>query len=667
MCGIAGIYNFKSAEAPRRELVEQMTDVLRHRGPDDRGFFATGPVALGMRRLSIIDLEGGAQPIGNEDGSVQVVCNGEIYNHRDLRRELESKGHRFRSRSDVEVIVHGYEEFGVEVLQKLNGMFSFALWDAASRRLFLARDRMGIKPLYYAETSAGLVFASELKALLLVPEVRRDLDPVALRQYFTWEYIPAPRTPFVGVQKVQPATFLLIDHSGVRSSVYWRLQNLPPLSDLNEATEGLRSHLMRSVRLQMEADVPVGAFLSGGLDSSAIVACLKESGKSSIHTFSIGFPEQDFNEIEHARHVAEFLGTSHRDEILQPRCLDLIQEVAGFLDEPFADNSILPTFLVSRLAREQVKVVLSGDGGDELFGGYDHYKADRIASWYARLPAGARRLLLTHLGNGDDGGHRKRGSWRRRMRRLEEALSLPADLEHARWMVRTSTAMVHADLIQEDGRAGELDPTLEPWTDSFRHSPFEERLSRQLEVDVKTFLVDDILFKVDRASMAVSLEARVPYLDHELVEYAFRIPERWKLRWLEGKWILRKAFRGRLPRRVLHRRKSGFSVPVAAWLRGDLRTLASDLLSSSRLQRQGILRVGAVDKLLHDHLNGSTDNGRALWALIMFQLWSERSAGWKSVTPAASRDRDTVPSALFGGRRDGLTGSGRVHDRGGRI
>ncbi|HET6277193.1 MAG TPA: asparagine synthase (glutamine-hydrolyzing), partial [Candidatus Polarisedimenticolia bacterium] len=522
MCGIAGVFNFRDDRPADPALVESMTDVLAHRGPDDRGFYFSGPLGLGMRRLSIIDLQGGGQPIGNEDGSVQIVFNGAIYNHRALRRELEGRGHRFRTRSDTEAIVHGYEEYGPEVVQRLNGMFAFALWDASLRRLFLARDRLGIKPLYYAETVSGIVFASELKGILEAPDVDTDLDPVALQQYLAWEYIPAPATPFRSARKLLPATRLLVDRDGVRSQAYWQLAAAAPIADPGEAREGLRWHLQRSVRLRLEADVPVGAFLSGGLDSSILVATLASIREQPIHTFSIGFAEDDFNEVGYARAVARRFGTLHEEEILRPNCLDLIEEVAGFLDEPFADNSIIPTYLVSRLARRSVKVALSGDGADELFGGYDRYKADRIAALYSRLPAAVRGAMGRWLGDGPDLHPSKRGTLRTRLRKLGNALALPAHLEHARFMVR-STAALQPGFLQSAIDRHDADAWMAPWTDAFRQSPFEPGLARQQSVDVRTYLLDDILFKTDRASMAASLEARVPYLDHELVEYAFRI------------------------------------------------------------------------------------------------------------------------------------------------
>lgn len=639
MCGIAGIFNFKNDRPADPALVESMTDVLTHRGPDARGFFISGPLGLGMRRLSIIDLQGGGQPIGNEDGSVQIVFNGEIYNHRVLRRELAARGHRFKTRSDTEVIVHGYEEFGPDVLQRLNGMFAFALWDKSQRRLFIARDRLGIKPFYYAETASGIVFASELKGILEVPDIDTELDPASLQQYLTWEYIPAPGTPFKSVRKLLPATRLLVDRDGLRSQTYWQISRGAPINDLREAKDGLRWHLQRAVKLRLESDVPVGAFLSGGLDSSTLVATLASMGEQRIHTFSIGFAEDDFNEVQYARMVADSFGTMHQEEVLRPNCLDLIEEVAGFLDEPFADNSILPTYLVSRLARRSVKVSLSGDGADELFGGYDRYKADRIAAIYSRLPAVVRQEIGRWLGNGSNMRPSKRGSLRTRLRNLDSALVLPAHLEHARWMVR-SMAALQPGFLQSSGSDPDAGSWMAPWSNAFRQSPFESGLARQLFVDVRTYLMDDILFKTDRASMAASLEVRVPYLDHELVEYAFRIPDRWKLRRLEGKWILRQAFSGMVPSKILRRRKSGFSIPIASWLRGDLRDLANDLLAPARLRRQGIFTSNTVGTFLQEHLHGKADHSRVLWALVMFQLWFDRFAGCKSrngVTDSAAQ------------------------------
>jgi len=625
MCGIAGFYNHRSGAPADRSLVGAMTEAIRHRGPDDDGFLVDGSLALGMRRLSIIDIAGGHQPMANEDRTVQLVFNGEIYNHRALRADLESRGHRFRTRSDTEVIVHGYEDHGLGVLDRLNGMFGFALWDARARRLVLARDRLGIKPLYWTVTRDGLVFGSELKSLLLHPAVGRHLDGDALRQYLAWEYIPSPRTPFMGVHKLPAATILVVEKGALRTEVYWRLRAQPPIRSEAEAGEGLRAHLERAVRLQMEADVPVGAFLSGGLDSSALVATLCAVRGGPVHTFSIGFGEEDYDETPFARQVAAALGTVHREEILRPDCRDLLEEVAAFLDEPFADNSILPTFLVSRLARREVKVALSGDGGDELFAGYEHYKAGRLLEWYGRVPAPVRKAILGLFGNGVERRPSKRGGARRRLRRLEEALSCPGFLAQARFMVRSAGAQ--RDGLIAEGAGGSPDGWLEPFAAIVGDSPFgDESLEHQQYLDLRTFLADDILVKTDRASMATSLEARVPYLDHELVEFAFRIPAGMKLRGLTGKWILRRAFRGRVPAAILRRRKSGFSVPIAAWLRHGLRPVARDLLHPARLRRQGLFRPERVGRLMDEHEAATADHGRALWALLMYQMWHDRFA-----------------------------------------
>jgi asparagine synthase (glutamine-hydrolysing) len=638
MCGIAGIYNFGSGAPAEPGLVRGMTDLLRHRGPDDRGLFASGALCIGMSRLSIIDLEGGAQPLGSEDGSIQVVCNGEIYNHLELRRELESRGHRFRSRSDAEVLVHAYEEFGDDLLSRLNGMYAFALWDGPRRRLLLARDRLGIKPLYYAFTPSGLVFASELKALMLHPEVPSDLDAAALRQYLAWEFIPAPATPYLAARKLRPASFLVASPDGARQQSYWRLEPGPPVRSVDEAAEGVLWHLDRSVRLQMFADVPVGAFLSGGVDSTVIAASLRAAGKDPLHTFSVGFEEDSFNEADHAQHAADSLWTVHREVRLRSRCADLVQEVGDFLDEPFADSSILPTYLVSKLARRHVKVVLSGDGADELFGGYERYKADQLSRWYESVPV-PLRALLARLGPREGGnGIHKGGSWQERIGRLERALTLSPSLQHARWMVRTPPEM-QGELLDGGLNGGDGAGWMEPLLTAFSESPFEGRLTRQLDVDVRTSLADDILFKLDRASMAASLEARVPFLDHELVEYAFRIPDRWKLRRLVGKWILRRAFKGRAPIRSLQRRKSGFSVPVAAWLRGDLRELTCDTLAPDRLREHGLLDSGTVARTLHEHLSGASDHSRTLWTVLMLQIWFEKHRTPSRSLDAGSRQR----------------------------
>jgi asparagine synthase (glutamine-hydrolysing) len=621
MCGIAGLLNFDGRPVDV-SLLDRMTDLLRHRGPDDRGVVADGPIGLGMRRLSIIDLEGGAQPISGEDGSVRIVFNGEIYNHRALREELEKRGHRFRTRADTEVIVHGYEEYGAGVLDRLNGIFAFAVWDEGRGRLLLARDRLGVKPLYYARTASGIAFASELKSLRPVPGIGWDFDAAALQQYLAWEFIPSPRTPFERISKLPPATLMVADRAGrITRKVYWSVKPGPPPRSPREAEEELLAHLDRSVSMQREADVPVGAFLSGGIDSSGVVASLAASRRDPVHTFSIGFAEDAFSETAHARVVARRFGTVHEEEVLRPDCAALVESIADYLDEPFGDASVLPTYLVSRLARRHVKVVLSGDGADELFAGYDRYKASRVASWYALLPAALRARLARAPGSQAPDPAR-RDTLRARLRRLEAGLALDPALEHVRFMVR-GLGTLHGDLLA--GRDGD-GAWAEPYARAFAASPFGPGITRQLHVDLGTYLADDILFKVDRASMATSLEARVPYLDHELVEFAFRIPGRWKLRGLTGKWILRRALGRRLPAATLRRRKAGFSVPVAAWLRDGLRPLASDLLGAARLRRQGLFEPRRVTALLDEHLSGRADRSRLLWMLIMFQLWSERYA-----------------------------------------
>ncbi len=623
MCGIVGLYNFDGQPVDAGRL-GRMTDLLRHRGPDDRGLLTEGPIGLGMRRLSIIDLEGGAQPIAGEDGTVRIVFNGEIYNHRTLRQDLETRGHTFRTHTDTEVIVHGYEEFGAGILDRLNGIFAFAIWDGANRRLLLARDRLGVKPLYYARTPNGLAFASELKSLRPVPGLAWDLDVAALQQYLAWEFIPSPRSPFESIRKLPPATLMVADQAGnISHRTYWSIEPGPPPRNLRAAEEELLAHFDRSVRMQREADVPVGAFLSGGLDSSGVVAALAASRPDPVHTFSIGFAEDAFCETGHARVVAREFGAIHEEEVLRPDCTALVEEIAGYLDEPFGDASVLPTYLVSRLARRHVKVVLSGDGADELFAGYDRYKANRVSSWYANVPS-ALRARLTRPPRSESSSQERRDTWRGRLRRLEAGLALNPALEHARFMLRGLDTL-HGDLLRGPLSGGN-GAWSEPWERAFAASPFGPGTTRQLHVDLGTYLADDILFKLDRASMATSLEARVPFLDHELVEFAFRIPDRWKLRGLVGKWILRRALRHRLPAATLRRRKVGFSVPVAAWLRNGLRPLAQDLLGEARLRQQGLFDPRGVGALLDEHTSGAADRSRTLWMLIMFQLWSERFA-----------------------------------------
>lgn len=602
-----------------------MVATLRHRGPDDDGFWLEGDLAIGMRRLSVVDLAGGSQPKTNEDGTVRVVLNGEIYNHADLRGELESRGHRFQSRSDTEVIVHGYEEWGASCLKRLNGMFGLAIWDSRRQRLLLARDRLGIKPLYVYEGPEGVVFGSELKAIVTAPQVPVRWDLEALDDFMTYEYVPAPRTIVDGVRKVEPGTCLTFDRgrsTAPHEERYWTLEAGDAGGrDPEEVGRELRRRLRQSVERRLMADVPLGAFLSGGIDSSVIVAlmCGAEAGKP--RTFSMGFDDPSYNELPYARAVAEAMGTVHREETVRPDIVGLAARLADFLDEPFADVSTFPTHLMSALAREDVTVVLSGDGGDELFAGYDHYRAHRWASRIRWLAASPAWWPVDRLLDWMPPTSRKKGAVNK-AKRFAEGLRRPPDLEHARWFV-------FWDLIERrDLYSGRMRESLDG------RDPFEfyrrrlqegarrgfEGLQRQLYADVTGYLVDDILVKVDRMSMATSLEARVPFLDHEVVEYAMSIPGEMKLHRGDTKWILKHAFRAELPEVVLNRGKEGFSIPMKNWLRGPLRNMLGDLLDRRTLEQRGWFRSDDVARLVTEHIDGKENHAHRLWCLMSLEL-----------------------------------------------
>jgi asparagine synthase (glutamine-hydrolysing) len=629
MCGIAGFWNHRTGRPASAEVLHAMTGTLHHRGPDEDGFLLDGAVGLGMRRLQVVDPAGGQQPMPNEDRTVHVVFNGEIYNHVALRGELEGAGHRFRTGSDTEAIVHAWEEWGPACVERFNGMFAFALWDARTEELLVARDRLGIKPLYVWEGGEGVVFGSELKAVLAAPWVPLEWDLEALDDFITWEYVPAPRSIVAGVRKLEAATSLLFTRGRpARRRRYWALEagRLPTVpADPREAAEELRERLAASVRRRLMADVPLGAFLSGGLDSSIIVALMSDSSPGSVRSFSLGFQDRSYDELEHARTVARHFATVHREERVTPDIVGMAEALAGFYDEPFGDVSAFPTWLISSLARREVTVALSGDGGDELFAGYDHYRAEL---WHRRLrfldPSGAWRLLDAVLDRVPPRPTKKGAV--NRAKRFVEGVRRPAALEHARWLA-------FADVAERRSLySGAL------WSELGERDPFglyrgllqegESRgfggLQRQLYADVRGYLADDILTKVDRASMAVSLEVRVPFLDHEVVEYAMAIPAAWKLRGGQTKWILKEAFRHRLPPSIPGRGKEGFSMPMKNWLRGPLQPLMQELLAPASLADNGWFQTGEVARLVREHVAGRRNHAHRLWCLMALQLSMRR-------------------------------------------
>ena len=590
------------------ERLRAMSATLVHRGPDSDGELLDGPVGLAARRLSIIDLEGGDQPVANEDGTAHVVQNGEIYNFRELRAELEQAGHRFSTRSDTEVLVHLYEEHGEGFAERLRGMFAVAIWDARRRRLVVARDRFGIKPLYYRDKSGELMFASELRAL-----PRGEVDPDALEAFLAFNSVPAPFSIFAGTHKLPAGHLLVWQHGKTRVERYARpVPGEVRDEDSVELAEELRARLRDSVRAHLIADVPVGVLLSGGVDSSLLAALAAQESGDAVHTFSIGFEERSFDELDDARSVASMYGTRHEELTLRPDAALLLPRLAETFDEPFADSSALPTYLVSELAARHVKVALSGEGGDELFGGYYTYAADLLALRVGRFAPGVRPLVERLPSSS------RRASFDYKAKRFVRGAALPPLERHHAWKEIFSPDL-RAELT---GRRPGFDP-VDLLRVRFGETEGAELLTRLQDVDLGTYLVDDLLVKTDRASMAHSLEARVPYLDPVVAGLAQSLPTRLKVRGLRKKVLLRKAAAPLLPRRIVYGRKRGFSIPAAAWLRGELEPFARDVLAPDTLRRQGFLRPEPVERLIASHVAGEEDLSRQLWGLLAFTLWHE--------------------------------------------
>ncbi|HEY3105756.1 MAG TPA: asparagine synthase (glutamine-hydrolyzing) [Gaiellaceae bacterium] len=624
MCGICGLVALDGSAVDATPLAA-MNETLRHRGPDSEGSLVDGPVALAARRLSIIDLEGGDQPIGNEDGSVQVVQNGEIYNYRELRASLERRGHSFSTRSDTEVLVHLYEERGATFVTELRGMFAIALWDSKQRRLILARDRFGIKPLYYRVEGRVLSFASELKAL---PRGEVDLD--ALEAFLAFNSIPAPLSIWRGTSKLPAGHVLVWDEPGEPRIERFARPTPVAAEDLRggeqaELAEELRARLRDSVRAHLIADVPVGVLLSGGVDSGALAALAALESSERVQTFSIGFEESSFNELADARAVAERYDTDHHELMLRPDATELLPKLAAAFDEPFADSSALPTYLVSELASRHVKVALSGEGGDELFGGYYTYVADQLAPRLAGV-AGVVRPLVEALPSSSG-----RASFDYKAKRFVRGAHLPPLERHHAWK-EIFTPEARAELLGPN-RRGTADP-LESYRARYAETEGADPLARLQDVDFGVYLVDDLLVKTDRASMAHSLEARVPYLDEVVAGFALSLPAHLKVRGLAKKRLLRKAVAPLLPRSVVYGKKRGFSIPAAAWLRGPLVPFAREILSPETVRRQGYFRPEVVSRLLEDHVAGRKDLSRQLWGLLTFGLWLEQVEAAKTAVAA---------------------------------
>lgn len=623
MCGIAG------AVAQGRGRTFDLTpalDAQAHRGPDGAGLWSDDDCALGQRRLAIIDLSEAAQgPIENEDGSIAVTFNGEIYNFQELRKELEAHGHRFKSKTDTEVIVHAYEQWGSDCVQRFRGMFAFAIWDQKARRLFLARDRIGKKPLFYAGVGDAFYFASELQGLLRFPGVKRGPDLAALNSYLAWGYIPAPRSAFEGISKLPPAHTLTLDLSGSESKEtidrYWSLDYLPKVTwSEEEAAERLRAALTEATRLRLISDVPVGAFLSGGIDSSIVVGLMAQLSNVPVQTFSIGFEEQGFDELPHARRIAQRWGTDHREHVVKPDAAEVIPILVRHYGEPFADSSAVPTYYVAKMTAQNVKVALNGDGGDESFAGYERYWGQRMAERFGGAPGlSLVASALRKIGRGAE-----RGNLQRAVKFLDAA-QCPSPQRYASWMsyldAPARSSLCTPEFLSHAEPAGSnWIPQLFSGTEDL--DPVDEAMS----VDVRSYLPYDLLVKVDIAAMASSLEGRSPFLDHEVMELAARLPASMKLKGRSGKHILKETFKDLLPAENVERPKMGFGVPVGAWFRGPLNDLLHDALLSEDAQSRAYFQRESLEAYVGEHLERRADHGQRLWSLLMLEMWHREVA-----------------------------------------
>ena len=621
MCGIAGMVAWRGA-MPERDALVAMCDVIAHRGPDDAGYLVEGQVALGMRRLSIIDLSGGHQPIFNEDGTVAVVFNGEIYNYRELRAGLIARGHRFATASDTEVIVHLWEEEGIDFPRHLNGMFALALYDRTQRRVVLVRDHVGIKPLYYALGPDGLVFGSEVKSLLASRRVPRRLDADSLAQFLSWEYVPGAATLMRDIRRLEPARSLEIDldTGATRIRRFWNpltAAGTAPTRKDAEWEEEADTVIREAVRRQLVSDVPLGAFLSGGVDSSLVVAAM-----GPAHTFSIGFNDPSYNETQWSRRVAEHLGVNHEIEIIEPNVRELFEHLMHFMDDPIGDFSIFPTYLVSRLAARHVKVVLSGDGGDELFGGYETFLAQEKFRTWTRLPEWLRRGLIEPAIEALPPTAAKKGLVNK-AKRFVEGSRLDDAWGHTRWRVFCDE-VVRNGLFTAGARQAVVTPVAEHILALSAEANGRDDRDRALYVDFGSYLVDNCLTKVDRMSMACSIESRVPLLDREVAELAFRLPSRLKYSDSETKILLKRIAARHVPRECVYRPKEGFSIPIKNWLKQEFRGLIEQYLAPQRLRQAGLFVPEVVARLWGEHLENRANHSHLLWSLLVFEQWRDR-------------------------------------------
>jgi len=622
MCGIVGLV--RNDEKPvDRALLARMNDAIRHRGPDDDGFYVKGPVGLGMRRLAIIDLKSGQQPIHNQDETTWIVFNGEIYNYLELRQRLEKLGHTFYTNSDTEAIVHAYDQYGTDCPKHLRGMFAFAIWNERTQELFLARDRVGKKPLLYAEVNGQLVFGSEFNALLQHPDISREIQPEAIDTYLSFMCVPAPLTAYRSIRKLEPGHWLRWRKGEISIERYWQPDFSKKL-DISEEEAGQRTiEILRdSVKVRLMSEVPLGAFLSGGIDSSAVVALMSQESTERVKTFSIGFEEQDFSELHHARRVAEWVGADHHEFIVRPDAVEILPLLVEHYGEPYADSSAVPTYYVARETRKHVTVALNGDGGDESFAGYERYAAMQLAENYRRVPKFVRQSLNVGVGlipTSELGRSRLRSG-----KRFLEAASLPKVDRYLRWVSifdAPAKSALYSDSFKSETTLGYAKSVLEPWFVRANGSGF---VDASLLADLMTYLPNDLLVKVDIATMAVSLEARSPFLDHHVIEFAASLPERFKLRGLTTKYLLKKVLRKLLPSENLDRRKMGFGVPIGHWFRGKMQSFLREVILSEKALNRRLFKPETVRQLVEQHTEGKRDYSHQLWTLLMLELWFQR-------------------------------------------
>jgi len=622
MCGICGVLNSNN-EPVSSGLIKKMTRAIRHRGPDDEGIWIEGSIGLGMRRLSIIDLQTGKQPIFNEDKSIVVITNGEIYNYKSLKKSLQNNGHKFYTNTDVEVIVHLYEKYGKGFVERIDGMFSIALWDKNNKKLILVRDRFGIKPLYYLDDgSKRLLFASEIKSIIQDSRVKREINLKGLHYYLTYGYIPAPYTIFEGIFKLLPGQLLTVNHSGEKKlEYYWNISPQLSTKTSNKKdnylsnfegifTQVVKSHLM--------SDVPIGVFLSGGIDSSILVAIMNLLGESKVKTFSIGFDDSHNNELPFARIVAKKFGTVHHEEVISPSAMEILPDLVWHFDEPFADSSAIPMYYLTKMASSHVKVALSGDGGDELFGGYDRHRRIHFVSIYRLLPKSIRKNLLDKLLSSTS---KKR--WKRKFNIFSEGSLYDNAHCYKRWVNIFSDdiknelyTQYYKDLFQNIDVVNIMS--------NYQSGDFKSSMDEFFYMDLKSYLPDDLLMKADKTSMAHSLEVRVPFLDHKFVEWAVSIPNKYKVRGLTTKYLLREYLKKYLPPEITNRPKQGFSVPIDSWFKGSMFNVAADILLSNSFNNRGYFKRQTIEKMLYDQRNNQGVYSKEIWSLMFFEIWCQK-------------------------------------------